>query len=96
MTFDEDFLREVGLSAMPEEQKAAFLEYVEDELNLRIGEKLSEGVPMEDLEEFNELDDIDAMLWLKEHKPNFAEIVDQTIEEVKAEISSNRDKILAN
>ena len=43
MKFDEDFLREVGLSAMPEEQKSAFLEYVEDELNLRIGEKMSEG-----------------------------------------------------
>ena len=43
MEFDEGFLREVGLSAMPENQKQAFLEYAEEELEVRIGEKISAG-----------------------------------------------------
>ena len=94
MEIDENFLKEVGLSAMPEEQKRAFLEYVEDELDLRVGEKLTEGVSEEEIKAFEEMDDIDALLWLKEHKPNFAEVVDQTINELKLEITSNRDKIL--
>ncbi len=94
MEIDENFLREVGLSAMPEEQKKAFLDYVEEELEMRIGEKLSDGVPPEELKKFEEMDDIDALLWLKEHKPNFSEVVDQTINELKLEITSNRDKIL--
>lgn len=94
MEIDENFLREVGLSAMPEEQKQAFLEYVEDELDLRVGEKLTEGVSEEEIKAFEEMDDIDALLWLKENKPNFAEVVDQTINELKLEITSNRDKIL--
>ena len=94
MEIDENFLREVGLSAMPEEQKQAFLEYVEDELDLRVGEKLTEGVSEEEIKAFEEMDDIDALLWLKENKPNFVEVVDQTINELKLEITSNRDKIL--
>ena len=95
MKIDEGFLREVGLSAMPEDQKQAFLEYVEDELASRIGERIIQGVSDEELEKFEGLDDIDALLWLKEHKPNFTEDVDQIIDELKAEIVSNRDKILA-
>ena len=80
---------------MPEDQKQAFLDYVEDELALRIGERIIDGVSDEELKRFESLDDIDALLWLKEHKPNFAEDVDQIIDELKAEIVSNRDKILA-
>ena len=37
MQFDEQFLQEMGLSAMPEEQKRQFLDYVQEELEVRIG-----------------------------------------------------------
>ena len=94
MKIDEEFLQEVGLSVMPEEQKQAFLEYVEREIEVRIGERISEGIPAEKLREFEKLDDDEALRWLKENKPNFIEIVDSVIAEMKAEISRNRDKIL--
>ncbi len=94
MELDNDFLREVGLSAMPDDQKEAFLTYVEEELEVRIGEKISEGIPEEELKEFEAMDDIDALLWLKENKPNFSNIVEDTIEELKAEIAAKKDKIL--
>lgn len=96
MRIDEDFLKEVGLSVMPDEQKKAFLAYAEEELEVRIGEKISEGVDPEKLKEFENLnDDAAALAWLKENKPDFAEIVEKTIEELKQEISANREKILA-
>ena len=44
MEFDEKFLQEMGLSAMPEEQKAKFLEYIQHELEVRIGERISKGL----------------------------------------------------
>ena len=34
MQFDEKFLQEMGLSAMPEGQKQEFLNYVQEELEL--------------------------------------------------------------
>ena len=94
MTIDDEFLKEVGLSVMPEEQKRAFLEYVEGEIEVRIGERISEGIPVKKLREFEKLGDEEALAWLKENKPNFIEIVDEVIAEMKAEISRNRDKIL--
>lgn len=94
MTIDDEFLKEVGLSVMPEEQKRAFLEYVEQEIEVRIGEKIAEGISANKLREFERMNDDEALLWLKENKPNFIDIVDATVEEMKAEISRNRDKIL--
>lgn len=41
MDFNEEFLAEMGLAAMPEEQKQDFLAYVQEELEVRIGEKIS-------------------------------------------------------
>ena len=39
MQFDDSFLQEMGLQAMPEDQKKAFLDYVQEELEVRIGER---------------------------------------------------------
>ena len=36
MQFDEKFLQEMGLSAMPEEQKRAFLNYIQEELEAEV------------------------------------------------------------
>lgn len=52
MDIDESFLNEVGLSEMPEEQKSAFLAHTQDELEMRVGEKMSEGLSAEQMEEF--------------------------------------------
>ena len=44
MRFDENFLKDMGLSAMPEDIKKKFLNYVEEEVNVRIGERISRGL----------------------------------------------------
>lgn len=97
MEIDEKFLREVGLSAMPEEQKKAFLEYAQEELEVRVGEEIADGMTEEKMQEFeNAKTDEETEKWLNDNKPNYKEIVDKTIEDFKNEITKNRDTILGN
>ena len=44
MHFDEKFLQEMGLSAMPEDEKQRFLDYIQEELEVRIGERIAKGL----------------------------------------------------
>lgn len=95
MKFDEGFLREVGLLAMPEVEKKAFLDYIQEELEVRVGEEIADGMTEEKMQEFEnaETDEI-AKAWLEKNRPNYREIVEKTILELKEEIKRNRDKIL--
>ncbi len=94
MEFDEAFLREVGLAAMPEVEKKAFVEYAQEELEVRIGEEIAKGIEPEKMREFEEANDEAALEWLRENKPDYKEIVKKTITELKEEISRNKDRIL--
>ena len=95
MQFDEKFLQEMGLSAMPEEQKQKFLAYVQEELEVRIGERISKGLTETQLNEFDMITDpAEAAKWLEKNRPDYREIVNRTIEEMKAEIRLNRHKLV--
>ena len=97
MQFDEQFLAEMGLSAMPEEQKQKFLDYVQEELEVRIGERISKGLTETQLNEFDLINDpAEAAKWLEINRPDYREIVNRTIEEMKAEIRANRDKLIGH
>lgn len=50
---DEKFLDEVGLSQMPEEKKSEFIAQTQEELENRVGEKMSEGMTLNQLREFD-------------------------------------------
>lgn len=50
---DDKFLVEVGLQNLPEPQKTAFMTEIQEELENRVGEKMSEGMTSEQLEEFD-------------------------------------------
>ena len=96
MQFDEQFLQDMGLSAMPENQKQAFLAYIQEELEVRIGERIAKGLTEEQLQEFDQLETpAQSAAWLEKNRPDFREIVDRTIEEMKQAIIKNRDKLLA-
>ena len=135
--FDEGFLDSVGLSEMPEEQKGSFLQYAQDQLEVRIGEKMSEGLSESQLDEFeriidNDQETIQGMLaqlgdykndevyknlldgsdvaedspeflndyvtakWLNKNCPQYQDIIRETVEGLRDEISSQKDAILAN
>lgn len=95
MKFDENFLQEMGLSAMPEEQKQKFLDYIQNELEIRIGERISRGLTEVQLAEFDKItDQAEAAEWLEINRPDYREIVTRTIEEMKSEIRANRTKLI--
>ncbi len=96
MQFDEKFLQEMGLQAMPEDQKQAFLDYVQEELEVRIGERISKGLTEVQLNEFDMITDpAEAAKWLEKNRPDYREIVTRTINEMKEEIRANRDKLVS-
>lgn len=96
MEFNDEFLEEMGLSSMPEEKKQRFLDYAQEKLEIKIGERISEGVPEEKLREFDRMiDQSRAAEWLEENRPDFREVVKKTVDELKAEILANREKLLA-
>ena len=135
--FDESFLDAVGLSGMPEEQKASFLQYAQDQLEVRIGEKMSEGLSDDQLDEFERIIDNDeetvqkwladlgdykndetykkllegsedeaddpqfladfvTAKWLDQNCPQYQDIIKNSLESLQAEISSQKEEILAN
>lgn len=49
---DEKFLEEVGLSTLAEAKKADFIAKTQEELENRVGEKMSEGMTVDQLREF--------------------------------------------
>ena len=95
MEFDEKFLQEMGLSAMPEEEKQKFLDYVQEELEVRIGERISRGLTEAQLMEFDMLVDPEQIrAWLERNRPDYREIVNRTIAEMKEEIRQNRNNLI--
>lgn len=95
MEFNEQFLQEMGLTAMPEEQKRKFLAYIQEELEVRIGERIAKGLTDEQLNEFDMItDQAEATKWLEKNRPDYREIVTRTIEEMKAEIRANRNRLV--
>lgn len=133
---DDKFLQDVGLGDLPEDQKKAFLDHFREQLELRVGTRLSEGLSDAQLEEFESFidrnegkvnswisanvpdyandtvfqqlqsgapADIPALVvlaeyaslkWLSLNRPDYRQVVSQTMEELKAEIIANRDKIM--
>ena len=135
--FDDSFLDSVGLSGLPEEQKQSFLQYAQDQLEVRIGEKMSEGLSEDQLDEFERIIDNDqetvqkwladlgdykndetykklldgsedeedspqfladyvTAKWLDQNCPQYQDIIKESIEGLQAEISSQKEEILAN
>ncbi len=95
MQFDEKFLQEMGLSAMPEQKKKEFLDYIQEELEVRIGARISKGLSEVQLAEFDAISDpMEAAKWLEKNRPDYREIVNRTIAEMKEEIRANRSKLM--
>lgn len=73
---DDKFLEDVGLGGLPDEQKQAFLAYFREQLELRVGTRLSEGLSDAQLDEFESFIDRDETKvneWLEANVPNYTE-----------------------
>ena len=54
---NDEFLKELGLDQLPEEQRKPFLDHIYSELELRVGERLSQGLSDAQLDEFADIID---------------------------------------
>ena len=80
---------------MPEQKKKEFLDFVQEELEVRIGERIAKGLPEVKLNEFDMITDRkEATKWLEINRPDYREIVERTIKELKDEIRANSSKLL--
>jgi hypothetical protein len=71
---DDQFLKDVGLDQLPEDQKQAFKEHIYNELELRVGVRLSEGLSDEQLGEFESFvdrNDEKVRTWITTHTPDY-------------------------
>lgn len=71
---DDKFLQDIGLGTMPQDQKQAFLEHIYNELELRVGTRLSEGLSEAQMSEFEAFIDRKQEVveqWFSNHVPNY-------------------------
>lgn len=71
---DDKFLEEVGLGGLPDEQKQEFLAYFREQLELRVGTRLSEGLSDAQLDEFESFinrDEAKVNEWLQVNAPDY-------------------------
>lgn len=82
---DDKFLQDVGLGDLPDEQKQAFLGYFREQLELRVGTKLSDGLSDAQLAEFEGFIDRDmdaTRQWIAAHAADYEN--DQVYQKLKA------------
>lgn len=133
---DDQFLQDIGLGDLPDEQKKPFLQHIYSELELRVGTRLSDGLSDAQLEEFEQIIDrkeekitewlaehapqyreeetfkrlaeatklepsdprlvaeFTATKWLEVNRPDYRQVVAEVLEQLKKEITANRDAIL--
>lgn len=73
---DDKFLQDIGLNDLPDDQKQAFLQHIYEELELRVGTRLSDGLSDQQLEEFEKIIDRDQGVidsWLAAHVQNYTQ-----------------------
>jgi len=72
---DDQFLKDIGLADLPEEQRKPFLQHVYDQLEYRVGVRLSEGMSDAQLEEFEAIIDRKEDIvntWIQANAPSYA------------------------
>ena len=81
---------------MPEGKKQDFLDYIQEELEVRIGQRIAKGLTEAQLQEFDSLTDPREITdWLENNRPDYRDIVNRCIEEMKQSISKNRAKLMS-
>lgn len=102
LKLDNDLLLELGLGALPEDQKKAMLQHIYETLELRVGTQLANQMTDRQLEEFEQFIDAggdasqeQALHWLETNLPNYKQVVNDVFEALKLEIKQMAPQIMA-
>lgn len=74
LKLDDNFLNEIGLANLSEFEKGPFLEHIYQELEIRVGTKLSEGMTDQQMAEFEAIadgDQVKTTQWLTIYFPDY-------------------------
>jgi hypothetical protein len=96
---DDDLLQELGLAALPAEEKKKLLAHIYETLEMRVGMKLAEQMSDAQLTEFEQFidrnDEAGALKWLEANFPNYKDVVAAEFDRLKAEIGQVAPQILS-
>jgi len=96
---DDDLLQELGLAALPAEEKKKLLAHIYETLEMRVGMKLAEQMSDAQLTEFEQFidrnDEPGALKWLEANFPHYKDVVSSEFERLKSEINQVAPQILA-
>ncbi len=89
---DDNFLKELGLDALPSNEKQDLAAKLQKMVEVRVGERLTANMTDTQLEEFETItkkqgDDISAQ-WVKQTFPHYEKIVSEELEKLKGEIAA--------
>ncbi len=97
---NDDLLQELGLGALPPEEKKKLLAHIYETLEMRVGMKLAEQMTDAQLDEFEQFitrnDEAGALAWLEANFPNYKDVVAAEFEKLKSEIRQVAPQILAS
>lgn len=98
LKIDNALLDEIGLSALPPEEKNRMLRHIYETLEMRVGMTLAAQMTDEQLDEFEVLakqnDDEAALKWLEANFPSYKKVVEEELEKLKAEIKQDAQALV--
>lgn len=96
---DNALLDELGLGALPPDEKTKMLGHIYETLEMRVGMKLAEQMTNAQLDEFESYidrnDEAGALKWLETNFPDYKQVVASELDKLKSEIKQNAPAILA-
>lgn len=97
---NDALLTEIGLGALPQEERRGLLSHIYETLELRVGMRLADQMTNQQLDEFEKYfearDDKGAFTWLETNFPNYKDIVQQEFDKLKAEVAQSAPQILSS
>ncbi len=87
-------LSQLGIGFGTKEEYREFEELIQEELEVRIGMRISKGMSEEMLEEFDRIcDPAEVASWLKKNRPDYVEQTTEAYKQMKQELLQYRDRI---
>ncbi len=95
---DDSLLEEIGLIALPKEERDQLLRQIYETLEMRVGMRLAERMTDQQLDEFEQFidtnDEAGALKWLETNFPDYKQVVASELEKLKGEIKQDSSKII--
>ncbi len=96
---DNNLLEELGLGALPTDEKNKMLAHIYETLEMRVGMTLADKMSDEQLDDFeayiNKDDQDGALKWLEANFPDYKKVVAAELDKLKNEIKANAEHIVA-